>query len=349
MRWCSSENFMQSKLWRERAVATTNYCLDRFWDERARKFRPTTPPNPKVLPWEFMWGNGVAFSMLAGAGDTPKMGAFFEGLQGYWDTNAPIPGYDAYLSSPGSSDKYYDDNAWMVLTFVEAYEKTGERRYLLRAVEALRFVLSGWDEKLGGGIYWREDHKSKNTCSNGPSAMAALAVARHLNANYYVGWAKRIVAWTNAKLQDSDGLFLDNCDLKGTPERTKWTYNAALMLRSNLAIWKATGEKNYLTEANRIALACEKEFVEPSTKAFRDEANFSHLLVEAFLELHRETNAPYLRARAEACGSFAWNTLRDPKDGGHFTRWRIEPNRQQPRKLLMDNASVARLYWLLVA
>ncbi|WP_309720208.1 hypothetical protein [Armatimonas sp.] len=62
-----------------------------------------------------------------------------------------------------------------------------------------------------------------------------------------------------------------------------------------------------------------------------------------------ETSATYLRARAEACGNFAWNHLRDPSDGGHFTRWRIEPNRKQARKTLMDNASVARLYWLLVA
>ena len=114
---------MQSKLWRERALATTNYCLQSFWDEKARKFRPATPTDPNALPWEFMWGNGVAFSMLVGSGDKERIAAFFEGLQGYWDTNAPISGYDAYLSSPGNSDKYYDDNAWMVLTFVEAYEK----------------------------------------------------------------------------------------------------------------------------------------------------------------------------------------------------------------------------------
>ena len=100
-------------------------------------------------------------------------------LNGYWDARAVIvQGYDAYLSSPGNSDKYYDDNAWMVLTFVEAYELTGERKYLYRAADAMRFVLSGWDEKLGGGIYWRENKTSKNTCSNGPSATAALALAQ---------------------------------------------------------------------------------------------------------------------------------------------------------------------------
>ena len=176
--------------------------------------------------------------------------------------------------------------------------------------------------------------------------MAALAVGQHLNPRYYTAWAQRITDWANVRLQDADGLFFDNCDLGGKMERTKWTYNAALMLRTNLSLWKGTNEKHYLTEANRIAIASEKVFVEPSTQAFRDEANFSHLLVEAFLALHGETKAPYLRARAEACGNFAWTHLRD-SDGGHWTKWRIEPNRQQTRKRLMDNASVARLYWLL--
>ena len=40
----------------------------------------------------------------------------------------------------------------------------------------MRFVLSGWDERLGGGIYWRPDHKTKNTCSNGPGATAGLVL-----------------------------------------------------------------------------------------------------------------------------------------------------------------------------
>ena len=210
--------FMKPEDWRERAEATTRFCRMQFFDESAGRFRPATPTDPKALPWEFMWGSGVAFSMLVGAKDRARMARFFDGLEGYWDTRALVPGYDAYLSSPGNSDKYYDDNAWMVLTFVEAYELTGERKYLNRAAQAMRFVLSGWDEKLGGGIYWREDHKSKNTCSNGPSATAALALARHVSPGYFVPYAERLVRWTKKTLQDTDGLYFDNCDLSGKVE-----------------------------------------------------------------------------------------------------------------------------------
>lgn len=300
-----------------------------------------------------MWGNGVAFSMLVSAAELdpkryqPTLALFFSGLEGYWDRWAARPGYDAYLSSPGNSDKYYDDNAWMVLSFVEAYTLTKDQRYLDRAVSALRFVLSGWDDKLGGGIYWREDKKSKNTCSNGPSAMAALAVAQYVNTTYFTDWARRIVVWTQQTLQDTDGLYEDNCALDGKRERTKWTYNTALMLRANLGLWKATGEKRYLTEAQRLAVASERVFVNPETGAFRDDALFSHLLCEAFLELHATTHEPYLKKRAEACGAFCWKTLRDPKDGGHWTEWKLVARRSEARKTLIANAATARLYGLL--
>ena len=91
-------------------------------------------------------------------------------------------------------------------------------------------------------------------------------------------------------------------DLSGRVERTKWTYNAALMLRAHLGLYRAKGDRAHLAEAVRLAEASEREFVEKSTGAFRDEANFSHLLVEAYLDLFKETKAPFLKARAEACG-----------------------------------------------
>lgn len=333
---------MQKNLWTERAKAATQYCLTAYWNEQAGRFRPAAPVDPKALPWDFMWANGVAFSMLVGANDKPRTARFFDGLQGYWDTRAIVPGYDAYLSSPGNSDKYYDDNAWMVITFVEAYEKTGERKYLTRAAETMRFVLSGWDEKLGGGIYWKEDKKTKNTCSNGPSATAALVLARHFNPGYFVPYARRILVWTKEKLQAPNGLYWDNCDLTGKIEKTQWTYNTALMLRGHLLLYRATGDKSQLDEAVRLAEASEKGLVDPATGAFKDEPNFSHLLTEAFLDLHKETKAAYLRKRAEAYGEFCWNRLRDPADGGHWTR---RPG--EDRKTLMSNGSVARTYWLL--
>jgi rhamnogalacturonyl hydrolase YesR len=336
-----------------KAEQVMGYIQRTLWDADAKRYRPATPPEPNALPYDFMWANGIMFSALVGGAHydsaryRPLMEAFFDGLNGYWDGNALIPAYDAYLSSPGHSDKYYDDNEWMVLTFAEAYALTGDRRYLDRAAAAQRFIVSGWDDRLGGGVYWRQDHRSKNTCSNGPAAASALALAPHLNPTYHVEWARRIVAWTSKTLQSPDGTFWDNIALDGKVERTKWTYNTALMLRANVGLYRVTGKEGYLAEAQRLARASVQEFVNPKTGAFRDEANFSHLLVEALLDLYRETKEPYLLDNARRNAAFIYRYVRDPKDDGYWLRWEIAPERKEERKTLMANASVARLFWLL--
>ena len=348
-----------SARYREYAEATMGFIQRALWDPKARRYRPVIPPKPGALPYDFMWGNGVAFSALVGGARLnprtyrPLMEAFFDGMEAYWDKDAPIPGYDAYFASPTGDDKYYDDNAWMALTFAEAYALTGQRRYLERAITVMRYVLSGWDERLGGGIYWRQDKKSKNTCANGPAATAALALAALGLAatgrqDFYVDWARRIVDWTTRTLQAPAGLFWDSIKLDGSIDKMQWTYNTALMLRANLSLYRFTGDRASLEAAKRMAQACEREFVNPQTGAFRDDAMFSHLLVEAFLDLYRTSGEEYLLARARANADFAWKHTRD-SDGGFWTKWRIEPNRKEQRKTLIANASTARLFWLLAA
>lgn len=87
-----------------------------LWDANAGRYRPAAPAKTGALPWDFMWGNGVAFSALVGGARLdprtyrPLLDAFFNGLEAYWDKDAPIPGYDAYFASPTGDDKYYDDN-----------------------------------------------------------------------------------------------------------------------------------------------------------------------------------------------------------------------------------------------
>src|SRR5205085_1070233 len=129
-------------------------------------------------------------------------------------------------------------------------------------------------------------------------------------------------------------------------EKTRWTYNSALMIRANLELYRATGEKPLLEEARRIARASEHEFTNPETSAFRDDAVFSHLLVEAFLDLHRETGEEYLMKSARANADFLERHARDDKDGGYWREWTIRPDRKEPRKLLIANAASARLLWL---
>ncbi|HEY3269514.1 MAG TPA: glycoside hydrolase family 76 protein [Armatimonadota bacterium] len=332
----------------EKAEAVMRFIQEKFWDDEARLYRGALPPDPTLPPHEYMWGSGVQFTALTAATRRnpetyrPILDGFARGLRRYWD-DTPVAGFlDSYNKAPGSG-KYYDDNAWLVLGFVEAYEVTGDAAYMGWARETQKFCLSGWDDALGGGIYWFEDHRSKNTCSNGPTAAAALRlflVGKDLDQLF---WAKRIVEWTNRTFQDADGLFWDNLTVDGTLNKTKWTYNSALMIRSNVLLYEATGDEPYLAEARRIADAGLAAWADPETGAIANTARFSHLFCEALLRLHDATGQPGYLEAVRRHAEFGDRYVRC-SDGGYHNAWTVEHPADERRELI-ENASAARLLW----
>ena len=82
------------------------------------------------------------------------------GLEQYYDSLRKPGCYQSYIFSAGPSDRYYDDNIWLALDFSESYALTGRSEYLKKAIETWKFIISGWDDQLGGGIYWCEQKKT---------------------------------------------------------------------------------------------------------------------------------------------------------------------------------------------
>ena len=209
---------------------------------------------------DFTWGNGIMFTALLGAArhdnDTfsPQVPGFFHAMDRYWDKLDTPPGYEPSHTSAGGKDKDYDDNAWMAITFCEAFQMTHDRQYLDRAQQTLDFVLSGWDDRAGGGIWWHELHKgdSKNTCVNAPAAVACLRLVKYLppdKSTRYLDMAKKLVQWT-AKTFDDGGLYSDNINVEtGRVRRGKLTYNTALMIRAFLGLYRVTQNDEYLARA----------------------------------------------------------------------------------------------------
>jgi uncharacterized protein YyaL (SSP411 family) len=290
---------------------------------------------------DFMWGNGITFTALAGASryepDTylPVMSRFFKSMDRYWDGKMALPGYEPSPGNGHGNDKYYDDNEWMVLGFTEAYAMTHEPQYLNRAEDTLKFCLSGWDDNLGGGIWWHEGHKGggKNTCSNAPGAVACLRVARFLppeQAKSAVTMSVKIVDWTDDHLEASDNLFMDGENVSTEKKNhAKLTYNTALMIRADLGLYRWNGNSKYLQQAKASAKAADW-FLDKKTEAYRDSIKWSHLMVEADLEMYRATHEDYLLARAK-------------KNADHaYASWKANPPVET-----IDNASVARELYLL--
>ena len=338
--------------YRQKAEEATDYIQSHFYDAKTFRYHPAVPADPKALPYDFMWANGVQFTVLAAAArENPKkyktaLYEFAHGLESYWDPKAPVPGYNAYCSGPGGTDKYYDDNEWMALGLVEAYQATHNVNFLTKARATQTFVLSGWDDALGGGVYWKLDHKTKNACSNTPASAAALRLYQAGGDKDQLAWALKIRAWAQEKLQAPDCLYWDNIDLTGKIEKTEWTYNTGEAIRADVLLYQLRRDNAALAEARRMADAGLAAWTDPATGSLHkteQSALFTHLFCESLLRLYDSTqDIKYLDAvRNEA--AYAYKYIRDP-DGGY---WSEADHKPDERKKLIENASAARLFWLL--
>jgi uncharacterized protein YyaL (SSP411 family) len=320
----------------QRAREVTEHIQKNFFDPASGVYlKSMTVRKP-----DYVWLQGVMFSNLVAAARSepgtygPLLRKYFTALDAYWDPRVKIPGYEAAPTRGNGNDKYYDDNAWLVIAFLEAYETDRDPRYLTRADETLKFVLSGWDVEIGGGIWWHQGHKdgTKNACSNGPAAVGCLRLAKFRGGDtaLLVDRARKIVAWTASALQAEDGLFDDRKVVAtGEVKRGKLTYNSALMLRALLGLYRATGEKEYLEQAQRIARAADW-FLDSRTGVYRDAVRYAHFMIEADLELYRTTKEEYLLERAKK------------NVDALYEKWKARPPED-----LISNAAIGRVLWLM--
>lgn len=299
----------------------------------------------------FMWGAGVQLSALAAAAKfdsvqyVPPLVEYADSLKSYWVERHGIGGYDV-LPSRTASDRFYDDNAWIVLALVETYNATGDRRYLDRAVLTYQFVLSGEDESLGGGVYWQENtRQSKNTCANAPTVVAALLLFLETNDPKYLADAERINEWTRYRLQDrDDGLYWDSIQPGGRVDRRKFSYNSAVMVRANCLFYEVKGDPMYLAEAERIARSAAARWIEPDTGAVKDSGRFAHMLLESLLALDELAKGASWQSTVYNCLAFVRLSVRDPM--GHYPGgWDAPPASAIKTIHLIDQASAARAYF----
>ncbi len=291
----------------------------------------------------FCWGVGVQMSALVAAAKIDSawrkdLKEYAVATRVYWNDKGPVPGYDV-LPGPKDVDRYYDDNMWMVMALADAAAVLKDPKVLGWAEDTLKFVLSGEDDKLGGGIYWHEPKKdTKNTCSNAPAAAACLAVYGQTRNPAYLLKARELYAWTRKTLQDpADGLMWDSLHLDGTIDRTKWSYNTALMIRTAAELARLTPDRGYKEDAERMAAASEKRWVDPETGAIKDGGRFAHLLLESW------TYVPTSARKEATRRALRWLHEHGRNASGQYgSGFNAPPKADQAKFELIDQASAAR-------
>lgn len=185
-------------------------------------------------------------------------------------------------------ESVFDDQIWAAQEFLNAYNLYKEKSYLESAVELTEYIyLVGRCEI--GGIYWGQGYTTRHACSSAPFVKLAAMLAEATGQSKYLDWAKDVYEWTYNTLRDpSDNLYYD---LIGTrfkieskyPDSTaewqnpkyiegneilgnggidakKYSYNSGSMVSAGVALYKATGDKKYLTQAKATAYSCRSYF-----------------------------------------------------------------------------------------
>jgi uncharacterized protein YyaL (SSP411 family) len=240
---------------------------------------------------------------------------------------------------------------WLNIDFADLALATKDKKYLRKAEEIWKFVASGWDSQLGGGIYWCEQKKeSKNTCSNAPAAVAAAKLYEATKNPEYLQWSKKIYAWTKQNLQDkSDFLYYDNVSLKGHIGKQKYAYNSGQMLQAAILLYNITKDKNYLTDAQNIAAGEYNFFFETKADAHGKNAKmlkkgnvwFTAIMLRGYIELYQvDKNKTYLDAFRRSLDT-AWKNSRD--ENGFFDEdW--TGKEKNPSKWLLAQGAMVEMY-----
>ena len=274
------------------------------------------------------------------------------GLEEYFDTQRVPNAYSSYIRTAPASDRFYDDNVWLGIDFTDTYQMTQEQKYLDKAQLIWKFIESGTDSILGGGIYWCEQKKeSKNTCSNAPGSVLALKLFKATNDSSYFEKGKKLYEWTQRNLQDSaDYLYFDNIRLDGKIGKAKFAYNSGQMMQSAALLYQLTKNPIYLKDAQNIAKECFNYFFTDFTPATNEEAFrmlkkgdiwFTAVMLRGFIELYQiDKDKTYINAFNKSL-SYAWDNARDEK--GLFNTDLSGKSKDQ-KKWLLTQAAMVEMY-----
>ncbi|MGH8022167.1 MAG: glycoside hydrolase family 76 protein, partial [Limisphaerales bacterium] len=165
------------------------------------------------------------------------MAGFVKGHGGDWTTN-----------------RYNDDIAWMTIASARACQDTGQKAYGILAKRNFDAVYArGYDNVLGGGLYWTTDKGGKNACVNGPAAIAACLLCQICGDKSYLAKAQAIFNWERRALFTSAGAVHDHMSVGGHVARKVFTYNEGTFIGAADLLWKMTGNTNYLGDARLAA------------------------------------------------------------------------------------------------
>jgi predicted alpha-1,6-mannanase (GH76 family) len=216
------------------------------------------------------WAGDRGYLRTARDGASPLTGywIFAQGLDAILDGVTRTGGRYAglvetfYLAQDavGWTRDFYDDENWMALALLRAFDVTGKQAYLTRAESLFTDIMTTADDTsccgtVKGGLWWDRPHTQKATASNAGAVVTAVRLFQRTNKAPYLAFAKRVWKfWDDNMVDRTTHAVSDHVNAPGGEVvKYKFTYNEGIMIGACLALYDATHEKPYLDEAHAIA------------------------------------------------------------------------------------------------
>jgi len=245
---------------------------------------------------------------------------------------------DAYDPFPGSRPRYYDDNAWVGLDFVQRHLTTRAPRALEDAATVLEYVRRG--EHPDGGVYWIEEPKqSRHTCSTGPAGELAARLHLLTGDERALAFAHRCATFLSARLRRPDNLYADNVRDDGAIGDAVYSYNQGTPVGLDVLLHEISGDRAFLDRARTAATASLAYFAEDD-RQWADSPAFNAVYFRNLLLLDHAEPLPEARRALSRYTERLWTEARDPSSGW-FTRGGIGA---YDRGGVLDQAGITQLY-----
>ena len=290
-----------------------------FYDSSKNLFIEKTALKKDEKPYSYLWPVcaliQAANEMEAIQPGSKYMQPVIHVIDKYYNSEKPPhPGYESYLVEAGGDGRFYDDNQWIGIAYMDAYHRAKDTAYLNLSKDIYDFMLTGYDTIAGGGLYWKEfDSTTKNTCSNGPGILLALQLYKATSEKKYLDTAILLYNWVNKNLRSPEGLYYDNIKLPSRQiDKRIYTYNTGTMLQSDVLLYQITGKKEYLVSAQQMALNSLNYFYKNGL--FPGNYWFNAVLLRGYAALYKvDRRKTYVNA-FKSYADKVWMSQRDSKN-----------------------------------
>lgn len=232
---------------------------------------------------------------------------------------------------PGFLNKFYDDEGWWALAWIDVYEldphSPGAKQYFETAATIFADMAGGWDDACSGGIWWSKDRKYKNAIANELflSVAAKLALdSRGAQRKFYLDWARREWRWfQQSGMINAEGLVNDGLDASCRNNgRTTWSYNQGVVLGGLAALRRGDKHADVLPSAQRIATAAITRLTDPDgilhdpcePECGEDGVSFKGIFTRNLAQLQLTTGDPAFVHFLQANAVSLWTRARTPED-----------------------------------